>query len=318
MDRQSIKIGVLVAGSDTEIAWAKKSARNVINVLRLLGFNNILLIKPEKTFILLPKCDVIFISVFGKPWQSGMAQSLCEYFNIPYTGSDIKSSFFAFNKHLAKKILEKHKISTPTWKYSNINTVKWDNAIQKIGNDVILKPVDEGLSKNVFLVKDKKKYYQAYKKIMKENQGVMIEKFIKGIEITVPVIRAKDVVVLPPIEIIKPEEIVNYIAMTKLKTKIYRPLFLDNKYINYIKNVSKECFVKLNCRGIGYVDMIFESKKLKPYVLEVGTIAGYTKKSKVPFSASLMNISLKELIELNILIALDKNFKIKKYLKNAS
>lgn len=313
---KNIKIGILMAGSATEVAWARKSARNVFNVLKKQGFNDVIVIKPNRIFTLIPKCDIVFISVFGKPWQSGMAQCICEHFNVPYTGSDPNVSFLAFNKHIAKKIFDRRKIPTPLWKYSDKNFISWNSITKKMGKSIIIKPVDEGLSKNVFLIKNIKDYKEAYHKVMRENRKVLIEKFIKGKEITVPVIRGKDTVILPPIEISKKGEIVDYITLTRSKISIYHQLLIARKYINQIKNIARKCFVELNCKGVGYVDMIID-EKFKPYVLEVGTIAGYTQRSKVPYSASLKNISLEQLIELNFLIAFNKNFDIKKYLKNA-
>jgi len=315
---RNIKIGVLTGGSKTEKGWAQKSARNIIKTLRSSGFKNVQLLKPDKKiFNILPKCDVVFISTFGKPWQSGMAQALCEFYSVPHTGSSIESSALAFNKHFTKIILKKYNIPTPKWHYSDGDIVKWENIVSKIGKNLILKPVDEGLGKNVLKVNNKKDYYKAFKRILKDHGRIVIERFIHGTEITVPVVRARDIIALPPIEIIKRGDIVNYVALARSKNKMYREFCVEKRVLNLVKNVASKCFIKLDCKGTGYVDMIFDKKNSIPYVLEVGTIPGYTDKSKVPFSASLKDISLSQLIEISLLIALNKNVEVKKYFKHA-
>lgn len=313
----NMHIGVLVGGSKTEKKWSYKSGKNIVKNLKLQGFRNVKLLNTDKQSLdILPKCEIIFIATLGKPWQSGKAQSLCKFYGVSYTGSSEKTSALAFNKHLAKLIFKKNNISTPEWLYSSHDYIDWKTVKSKIGNEIILKPVDDGLSNNIFKVNDDIKYCKAFKIILKDNGRVMIEKFIHGIEITVPIIRAQDTIVLPPIEILKESDIVDYVIMAKSKSKknMYRKFNVEKKYLNHIKDVAEKCFLKLGCVGVGYVDMIFNNKNFIPYVLEVGTIPGFTDKSKVPFAASLANIPLSKLLEISLLIALNKNFKIKEIL----
>jgi D-alanine-D-alanine ligase len=74
--------------------------------------------------------------------------------------------------------------------------------------------------------------------------------------------------------------------------------------------------MKLNCSGVGYVDMIVDKITNVPYILEIGTIPGYTNISKVPFSASLQRISIKKLLEVSVQIALNKNTDLNKIFRN--
>ncbi len=314
-----IKIGVLVGGSKTERGWSIKSGRNIVKELKNNHFENVRLIKtsPGLNNRMLEDCDLIFISTFGKPWQSGLAQSLCEKCGVPYTGSNPQASFLAFSKHRAKRIFRMFSIPTPSWLYSTGKTIDWEKITNKIGEDVILKPVDEGLSKDVVRVKNRNSYSGYFKKIIQRNGSVMIERYIEGTEITVPVIRAKNTVVLQPIKVTKSRNTMNYLRIInsgKIPYKVFSAKFL---LVNKIKKIASKCFIKLNCRGIGYVDMIVENGTSKPYVLEVGTIPGYTDKSKVPFSARASKIPFGKLLEISMLIALNKSINIKKYLKGA-
>lgn len=317
LDRK-LKIGVLVGGSKTEQGWSIKSGRNIIKDLKNNHFENVRLIKIGPGLINHVKdCDLIFISTFGKPWQSGLVQSLCEKYGVPYTGSDPRASSLAFNKHLAKRIFKMSGIPTPPWFYSRGKAINWDKIINKIGKDIILKPVNEGLSKGVTRVKDQDSYLKNFRKINQSNVNVVIERYIEGAEITVPVIRAKNTVVLQPIEITKLSDTVNYLKIINSGKMPYKVFSAEFTLINKIKKTASKCFAKLNCRGIGYVDMIIENGTFKTYVLEVGTIPGYTDKSKVPFSARVSKIPLRKLLEISMLIALNKNIDLKKYFKDA-
>ena len=316
---RKLKIGVLVGGSKTERNWSIKSGRNIVKILKDNSFDNIRLIKvgQKLTVRAIRGCDLIFISTFGKPWQSGLAQSLCEKCGIPYTGSNPRTSFLAFNKHRAKRLFKTSNIFTPPWIYSKGKIVNWDKVKNKIGKDIILKPVDEGLSKGVARVIDQSNYLKHFKKIVHNNGGVIIERYIEGAKITVPVIRARNMLVLQPIEIAKSHYVVNYLKMINSGKMPYKVFSAKPSLIDVIKKTARKCFVKLNCRGIGYVDMIVENQTFKPYVLEVGTIPGYTDKSKVPFSARVSKIPVVKLLEISMLIALNKNFDPRKYFKNA-
>lgn len=316
---RKLKIGVLVGGSKTERNWSIKSGRNIVKILKNNSFKNVRLIKVSQklTSHEIKDCDLIFISTFGKPWQSGLAQFLCEKYAVPYTGSNPHVSSLAFNKHRAKRLFKTSNIPTPPWIYSKGKVVDWDKVKNKIGKDIILKPIDEGLSKGVARVMDRSNYLKHFRKIVHNNGNVIIERYIEGTEITVPVIRAKNILVLQPIEITKLHYAVNYLKMINSGKIPYKVFSAKPSLINKIKETARKCFVKLNCRGIGYVDMIVENQTFKPYVLEVGTIPGYTDKSKVPFSARVSKIPIVKLLEISMLIALNKNFDPTKYFKNA-
>ena len=103
--------------------------------------------------------DVIFNALHGKDGEDGVAQSYFEYLKIPYTHSGVVSSFKAMNKIISKKIFIKNKILTP--KYFSLYKKEINDKIlkkllikKKINFPIVIKPVNEGSSLGVKIVKN--------------------------------------------------------------------------------------------------------------------------------------------------------------------
>ena len=123
-------------------------------------FNVIKKFKPNK----------IFNALHGQFGEDGYIQTILESFKIPYTHSGVISSLIAMDKLLSKKIFIKNKILTPkflTFSFSKdekniIRTIE-----KKLKFPVVIKPINEGSSVNVFICtkKDIKKKIEVFRKL---------------------------------------------------------------------------------------------------------------------------------------------------------
>ena len=103
-----------------------------------------------KTF----KPNVIFNALHGQFGEDGYIQTILEGFKIPYTHSGVIASSLAMDKAISKKIFIQNKINTPKYiKYSyeenNFDLIK--NIEKKFKFPVVIKPINEGSSVNVFI-----------------------------------------------------------------------------------------------------------------------------------------------------------------------
>ena len=129
------------------------------------------------------KPNIIFNALHGQYGEDGYTQSILENIGIPYTHSGVIASAIAMDKEVSKKIFIKHKVLTPKYiKYSFNDSYKsLTTKIQKnFGYPVVIKPINEGSSVNVFIcnksnLKNKLKKLKIYKEIL-------IEEFIPGRE----------------------------------------------------------------------------------------------------------------------------------------
>ena len=178
------------------------------------------------------KPNVIFNALHGQFGEDGYIQTILEGFKIPYTHSGVIASSIAMDKEISKKIFIKNKINTPKYiKYSykeNIfDLIK--NIEKKLKFPVVIKPINEGSSVNVFICT--KKNISRILSTMKIYKQIMIEEFIGGREIQVAIMGNKK---LGAIELKPKRKFYDYKAKYNVdaKTEHIIPVELSNNKLN--------------------------------------------------------------------------------------
>tara|TARA_B110000037_G_C16997785_1_gene455797 strand:- start:8 stop:922 length:915 start_codon:yes stop_codon:yes gene_type:complete len=241
------------------------------------------------------KPEVIFNALHGQFGEDGYIQTILETQKIPYTHSGVIASSIAMDKEISKKIFLKNKILTP--KYIKFTYGKDEqNIIRKIEKKlkfpVVIKPINEGSSVNVYIC-TKKDILKNLKKLIAYKE-ILIEEFISGREIQVAIMGNKR---LGIIELKPKRKFYDYEAKYNLNTKTEHiiPVNLDKKNLNYINNMAFKAHKVIGCKGVTRSD--FKFYKGKFYLLEVNTQPGMTKLSLVPEIAKFAGISFIKLIE---------------------
>ena len=241
------------------------------------------------------KPSVIFNALHGQFGEDGYIQSILEQFKIPYTHSGVIASSIAMDKEISKKIFKQNNIITPKHiKYSfDKKNLELINKISKeLKFPVVVKPINEGSSVNVFIC-TKKNINQILKK-MKSYKQVMIEEFIGGREIQVAIMGNKK---LGAIELKPKRKFYDYQAKynTNAKTQHIIPVNLQKNKLKEVLNIALKAHNKIGCRGVTRSDCKFYKNKF--YLLELNTQPGMTKLSLVPEIAAYQGISFYKLIE---------------------
>ena len=241
------------------------------------------------------KPSVIFNALHGQFGEDGYIQTILEQFKIPYTHSGVIASSIAMDKEISKKIFKQNNIITPKHiKYSfDKKNLELINKISKeLKFPVVVKPINEGSSVNVFIC-SKKNINQTLKK-MKSYKQVMIEEFIGGREIQVAIMGNKK---LGAIELKPKRKFYDYQAKynTNAKTQHIIPVNLQKNKLKEVLNIALKAHNKIGCRGVTRSDFKFYKNKF--YLLELNTQPGMTKLSLVPEIAAYQGISFYKLIE---------------------
>ena len=242
------------------------------------------------------KPNTIFNALHGQYGEDGYIQSILENIGIPYTHSGVIASAKAMDKEISKKIFIKHKILTPKYiKYSFDDhfTKLIPKIKKKFGFPVVIKPINEGSSVNVYIcnksnLKNKLKKLKPYKEIL-------IEEFISGREIQAAILGNKK---LGAIELKPKRKFYDYEAKynSKAKTKHIIPVDLSKRKFNELMSISYRVHNLLGCRGVTRSD--FKYYKNKFYLLETNTQPGMTKLSLVPEICMHKGINFIKLIKL--------------------
>ena len=274
---------------DTGLQVAKELKRNGYKVKISEPDNN--LEKKIKIF----KPGVIFNALHGQYGEDGYIQTILEKFNIPYTHSGVIPSAIAMDKEISKKIFIKNKINTPkffTYSYDLKNLALIKKINKKLKFPVVVKPLNEGSSVNVYICN--KKNIIKILNSMKNYNKVMIEKFIGGREIQVAIMGNRK---LGAIELKPKRRFYDYKAKysTNAKTQHLIPVELSKNKLNQVLNIAMKAHKVIGCSGVTRSDFKFYRGKF--HLLEINTQPGMTKLSLVPEIAAHKGIKFIQLIE---------------------
>jgi D-alanine-D-alanine ligase len=241
------------------------------------------------------KPHIIFNALHGQFGEDGYMQSIMESFKIPYTHSGVIASSIAMNKEISKKIFVKNKILTP--KFFKYSFDKSDRELikiieKKLKFPVVVKPINEGSSVNVFICS--KKNILKKIKLLKDYKDILIEKFIGGREIQVAIMGSEK---LGAIELKPKRKFYDYKAKysVKAKTEHIIPVDLSKKNYNKILQIAFNAHKIIGCKGVTRSD--FKYYKNNFYLLEINTQPGMTKLSLVPEIARFKGINFFTLLE---------------------
>ena len=241
------------------------------------------------------KPNIIFNALHGQFGEDGYIQTILEGFKIPYTHSGTVASALAMDKEISKKIFIKNKISTPKFiKYSydkkNLNLIK--TIEKKLKFPVVLKPINEGSSVNVFICT--KKNISKFLKLLESYKQIIIEEFIAGREIQVAIMGHKK---LGAIELKPKRKFYDYRAKydVKAKTEHIIPVELSKNKLDEVMNMALKAHKVIGCKGVTRSDFKFYNNKF--YLLEINTQPGMTRLSLVPEIARYKGITFIKLIE---------------------
>jgi len=297
------KILILAGGYSNEREVSLQTAKSVYRELSKYKKYNIKIKEPDGKFIKELrkfKPQIVFNLLHGRYGEDGYIQTILESEKIKYTHSGVLSSSLAIDKYLSKKLFIKNNILTPKYmkfvfkkkldKKILINQVK-----NKLSFPVVIKPINEGSSVNVFICKKKNFIKNLFK--LKSYGEILIEKFIPGREVQVAILNKKK---LGAIELRPKRKFYDYEAKynPKAKTEHIIPVKISKKNFNIVMSTALKAHNLLKCRGITRADFRFYNNKF--YLLEINTQPGMTSLSLVPEIAKYNNISFIELIEMII------------------
>ncbi len=291
------KILIISGGISKERLISLDTGQQVANELKKNGYS-IKITEPDNNLeknIKIFKPNVIFNALHGQFGEDGYIQTILERFKIPYTHSGVIASSIAMDKEISKKIFIQNKINTPRFFIYSYGLNKKDlirKVDKKLNFPVVVKPLNEGSSVNVFICN--KKNIIKNLNLIKSYKKVMIEEFIAGREIQVAIMGDKK---LGAIELKPKRKFYDYQAKynTKAKTKHIIPVNLSKKNFNLVMQIAFKAHKIIGCKGITRSDFKFFNGKF--YLLEINTQPGMTKLSLVPEIAAYNEISFIKLIE---------------------
>ena len=287
-----MNVGVLMGGFSEERDVSLSTGLEVIKACKVLGYKTIDMTfnqNYKKYKQVMNSCDIIFNALHGGIGENGGIQKWMDKNNIRYTGSGSKSSSICMNKAKTKSMAANIGIKTPAWKILkyNSNNVNFDIPY-------VIKPNSGGSTFGLTIIEAKSALEGALRKAFHGNDKVIVEKYIKGRELTVTILDGK---AYPIIEIIPSHKIYDFeCKYTAGLTDYICPAKLDKELELKIMRDTEKLFQTLGCEVYSRADYILDESG-DYYFLEMNTLPGMTPTSLVPKSMKSRGMVFEQLIK---------------------
>lgn len=254
--------------------------------------------------------DVALLALHGPGGEDGTIQGMLELLKIPYTCSGVLASALAMDKIRAKRLL----LAAGVPVLPDIVLYRGDfkknlrRVITVLKSKVVIKPNKMGSSLGVTIAAGPRAIKKAVARAFKYDDELLIEPYIEGREITVPVLGNRKAEALPTIEIIPWKKSTFYDYEAKYEeggSEHHIPAPLTAAQEQEVKTLAVRAHSALGCRGVTRSDFILDDKG-HFYFLELNTIPGMTPTSLVPQSAGVAGLSFGKLLDKLIELALLK------------
>ena len=252
------------------------------------------------------KFDIIFNAVHGRPGENGEIQKYFDSLGIPYTGCSAQLSSLTYNKYKTLEFLEPHGIAmAKRIVLIAKDTINTDEIVSTLGLPCFVKANQAGSSFGVSKVDKKEDLSKAIEFALKEDNTILIESFLEGIEVSIGVITYQDSVrVLAPTEIVTENGFFDFSAKYEGKSAEITPARLTDAQHDALQRAAKKVYTTLGMKGLSRSDFIFVGDT--PHFLEINTVPGLTEESLLPQQAKHAGISLKELFSNALVEAIEK------------
>ena len=282
-----MKIAVFMGGTSSEKEISLRSGEAVLESLQRQGYDAYGVVLDENnqvTAFLENDYDLAYLVLHGGNGENGKIQAVLDILGKKYTGSGVLASALTMDKNKTKQIAESVGIRVPK-SYYNLESIE--------RFPVIIKPVDEGSSKGLFLCNNKEEASEALKKLKKP----IIEDYIVGEELTVGVLNGKALGVLKIIP--QADVLYDYDSKYAKGGSIHEfPAKIEDKSYKEAMKIAEKIHKEFKMKGISRSDFILSEGKL--YFLEVNSSPGMTKTSLIPDLATLQGYTFDDFVRLTV------------------
>ena len=266
-----------------------------------LGEEKLALDKNDFTFMNKGKrvsFDYVWNTIHGTPGEDGKLQGYFDMMGLPYSCSSPFSSALTFNKYACKCFLKQHGVLTP-----EASLVRQDKetdleaVADMVGLPCFVKPNNGGSSFGIAKVVRLEELNPALEQAHREDDAAIVERYIKGTEVTCGLMKNRDdFVVFPITEIVPKNEFFDYEAKyTKGKAEEITPARIDADMTKKCQDMAMSIYNLTDCTGLIRVDFIIKGNQV--YFLELNSIPGMSEASIIPKQVASMGMKMEEVLQ---------------------
>ncbi|MBP6378732.1 MAG: D-alanine--D-alanine ligase, partial [Kaistella sp.] len=193
------------------------------------------------------KFDVCFNIIHGKPGENGELQAYWDTIGQKYTGCGFYQSALTFNKKDTLAVLSKYGIPSAKSVYLRKgDAYNAEKIIADLGLPLFVKPNQSGSSLGISKVKDKEEFPKAVDFAFAEDDEILIERFLNGMEVSVGVVDFNGkTIVLGITEIVSHKEFFDYEAKYEGASEEITPARIDEETRIKVEEIAKKAYNSL-------------------------------------------------------------------------
>ncbi len=289
------RVAVISGGWSSEREVSLSSGKGMANAAREAGYEVVEIDAGRNLADQLAeaKPDVALNALHG-PWgEDGCVQGLFEIMGLAYSHSGVLASALAMDKDKSRAVYAQHGIDIAN---GGVFPVAELAAAHKLKPPYVIKPVAEGSSFGVFIVREgaNRPPKELTDGTWTFGETALIEEFIPGRELCVSVMGDRALAIT---EITTLRDFYDYEAKYEAGgSRHVIPADLPPDVAERALEASLKAHQALGCRGVSRTDFRFDENTGRLVILETNTQPGMTPTSLVPEQAAHVGISYVELV----------------------
>ncbi|MDP3273780.1 MAG: D-alanine--D-alanine ligase [Deltaproteobacteria bacterium] len=252
---------------------------------------------------------IVFLALHGGQGEDGTVQRWLEHSRLAYTGSDSTASARAFDKNLAKSLVEAAggRVA-PSRTLPPDDVIAIRAAIEQIVVDhgrAVVKPVADGSSVGLFHARSLQDARTIAEEVASHRVAYLVEAFVSGPELTVGVTQRRngETQVLCASEVrLDPGRVFDFEGKYLGKgTLEFTPAEQPDEVLRAAEALALLAHKTLGCEGYTRTDIIVGAQG--PVYLETNTLPGLTKASFIPQQVTACKMSLEHFVREHVALA---------------
>jgi len=245
-----------------------------------------------------PAC--VFPLLHGETGEDGALREVLELLALPYVGSRPDACRIAFDKPVAKTVVARAGLPTPasvTLPHETFRevgaTAMMEALVTSLGLPIVVKPVRGGSALGCSVVRDVADLPGAMVGCYAYGPVALVERFVGGTEVSVPVVdTGSGPRALPAVEIRPDGGVYDYSARyTAGSTEFVVPAKVSDEVAQACAQVAVRAHTELGLRDFSRSDLIVDDAG-EVWFLEVNVAPGMTETSLVPLSIEAEGLDL--------------------------
>lgn len=300
------RVVVLAGGLSHERDVSLRSGRRVAEALRSTGLE---VEERDVDATLLPtlladRPACVVPMLHGETGEDGAVREVLELLDVPYVGARPDACRVSFDKPVAKTLAERAGLRTPASVCLPHETFRELGAagvmallLDRLGLPVMVKPTQSGSALGASVVRTPEELPSAMVSAYAYGPVALLEEFIVGEEVAVPVIDdGSGPQALPAVSIRPDGGVYDYTARyTAGSTSFQVPADLTDELTEECARVAMAAHAAFGLRDLSRSDLIIDADG-QVWFLEVNVAPGFTETSTVPLSVQAAGLDLGKLM----------------------